>query len=615
MHSGFRWRDDAVNGWARARSQVARRKAPTFHLCALAILACALAHCPPAAEASIKVELSGIDDGPARDNVIAYLSLKRYATLDDLSPDTVERIFHRADGEIADALRPFGYYEPKLDATLTADGKNWIARLAITPGRPVMLTEATVDVEGPGAGEPFLRELTDAKPLRAGQQLNHGDYEHLKTELQQRAAARGYLDAHYTRSELAVDPKQWSATATLTLDTGPRYRFGDIVVEQDAIKPALVMRYLRFHKGDWYDSGALLRTQFALDDTQYFRIVEVLPGDRDPATLTVPVRVDARRNNLNKYTIGVGYETDYGARVRFVWYRRLTNDSGHRLRFEANLAENNKQVTATYVVPIGDPALEKAQLDLTGSDEILGDARVKTLALRPSVTHVRGGLQRVMFADVTRTESIAGGVATRDSLIVPGISFSPVPPGFAADSAILSFDPGWFAELLGSAGALGANSNFLRLHLRDQWRFKLTAGWYLLARAELGTTMVKNFDDLPTQYRFFAGGDRSVRGFAFNSLSPVEIVPGTTPPQELRTGGKDLAVGSLEIEHDLPRHFAVALFTDVGNAFNHFGDPLEYSAGIGVRYKLPFVGFGIDIAQPLSRTGSPRLHLNVSPIF
>ena len=604
-----------MNTRARGRPPEARCSGPAFRQAALAVLAGVLAQFAPVAHASIRVELSGIDDGPARDNVVAYLSLKRYATIDDLSPDAVERIFHRADGEVADALRPFGYYQPKLDATLTADGKNWIARLAVTPGPPVVLTHATVSLEGPGAGEPFLRELVDSAPLRAGQQLNHGAYDRLKSELQQRAAANGYLDAHYTFSELAVDPTQLSATATLTLDTGPRYRFGDIVVEQDAITPALALRYLRFHKGDWYDSTAILRTQFALDDTQFFRMVEVLPGNRDPATLTVPVRVDAQRNQRNKYTIGVGYETDYGARVRFVWYRRLTNERGHRFRFEANVAENNQQLTATYVVPIGDPALEKAQLDLTASDELLGDARVKSLTLRPSVTHVRRGLQRVMFADVVRTDSVAGGESTVSNLVVPGISLSQVPPAFVSDTAVLSFDPGWYAELLGSAAPLGSNSNFLRLHLRDQWRFKLGSGWYLLTRAELGATLVKNFDEFPTQYRFFAGGDRSVRGFAFNSLSPVEPVPGTTPPQELRTGGKHLAVGSLEIEHDLPRHFAVALFTDVGNAFNHFGDPLEYSAGIGVRYKLPFVGVGIDIAQPLSRTGSPRLHLNVTPVF
>ena len=40
---------------------------------------------------------------------------------------------------------------------------------------------------------------------------------------------------------------------------------------------------------------------------------------------------------------------------------------------------------------------------------------------------------------------------------------------------------------------------------------------------------------------------------------------------------------------------------------------MEYSAGVGLRYRLPVVSIGIDVAQPLSSSGSLRLHLNISP--
>jgi translocation and assembly module TamA len=72
-------------------------------------------------------------------------------------------------------------------------------------------------------------------------------------------------------------------------------------------------------------------------------------------------------------------------------------------------------------------------------------------------------------------------------------------------------------------------------------------------------------------------------------------------------------VGTVELVHDLPRNLAVATFFDIGNAFNRFGDPLAYSAGIGLRYRLPVVSLGMDIAKPLSESGSPRLHINISP--
>jgi outer membrane translocation and assembly module TamA len=46
------------------------------------------------------------------------------------------------------------------------------------------------------------------------------------------------------------------------------------------------------------------------------------------------------------------------------------------------------------------------------------------------------------------------------------------------------------------------------------------------------------------------------------------------------------------------------------------GDPLEYSAGVGLRYRLPFLMIGLDVAQSISDTSrSPRLHVNFTPEF
>ena len=136
-----------------------------------------------------------------------------------------------------------------------------------------------------------------------------------------------------------------------------------------------------------------------------------------------------------------------------------------------------------------------------------------------------------------------------------------------------------------------------------------------MLRGELGASLTHNFDRLPGIYRFFAGGDRSVRGFAYDSLSPVEsvVLRGQTTPSERNIGGRDLLVGSVEVVRDLPRNFAIATFFDIGNAFDKFGDQLAYSAGVGVRYRLPVVSIGLDIAQPLSQSGGPRLNLNISP--
>ena len=562
--------------------------------------------------------------------MIAFLSLSRYQTLTDLDDALVERLQQRASAEVEDALRPFGYYSPKLTATLTKDGPNWVSRLTIDPGPPTMLTQASVRIEGSGASDPSLTQLLAESPLVPGKQLNHPTYDRLKSELLRHALARGYLDARWTESELSVDPQKREASARLLMQTGERYRFGKVTIEQQTLKPSLMQRYLRFHEGDWFDSGELLRTQFALDDSAYFGSVEVLPGDRDSTALTVPIDIRASRTKRNSYTVGAGYSTDQLWRVTGTWDNKLLNENGHRFRIDVSVGTNAQSYGATYTIPVGDPALEKLEFAATQAYSSPGDVHSITGILHAGLTQVRGRWQYVPSVDFAHTESQVAGANSTGNLIVPGISFAQVPVGFMSNStdqsSIIGATPGtlpsatgvstaaadatgFYAQILGSAESFHSDVSFVQLHVRDAWRFVIAPKWRLVLRAEVGTTIVRDFGQLPVNYRFFTGGDQTVRGYAYQSLSP-------TDDQGQKSGGKDLLALSTEIDRDIRQNLALAVFCDGGNALMRFGDPLAYGAGVGIRYRLPFLSMGIDVAKPLSNGGgSPRLHLNISPVF
>ncbi len=570
----------------------------------------------PASGAAITVEVTGVE-GAVKDNVIAFLSLTRYANVADLDQDRVDRLALRAPQEARSALKPYGYYAPEVSASVTpaSDGKGWKAVVSVTPGEPVLLVEADVALAGPGRDEPFLQDLIANSPLGIGKRLSHADYDSLKGSLQRVAASNGYLDATWTRAALEVNPARREARALLTLDTGERYRFGTTVIEQDFLDPDLVRRYLRYREGDWYDAVKLLRTQFALDDSDYFSVVEVLPEARDREAKIVPIRIGSEQNKRHRYKIGAGYATDTEWRVLLGWTNRQLNRKGHRLSTEARLSALEQRIDINYVIPWTDPALEKLSFRLLGGTVESGDVTTTGVSLRPGLTQVLGRWQRVLFTNIDYTSDDVPGtgmagdpsVATqRDLLLVPGISYALLPKGFIDTTAA---GRGLYAELLGSTSALGSDSDFTRLLVRDERRFGLGGPWYLILRGELGASAVGDFQELPVLYRFFAGGDRSVRGYGYEELSPVDAAGN-------KVGGRHKVVGTLEIERELPRNFSVAAFVDAGNAFDKFGDPLEYSAGIGVRYRLPFVSVGIDVAQSLSEPDrSPRLHFNFTPIL
>lgn len=597
-----------------------RQRNPAFPLLALLLIALAMP-----VHAEIQVEVRGVAED-VRANILAYLSFERYKGSDDLSREFVDRLQERCEREVRSAMRPFGFYDPKVVSAVRNEGNgdDFQVLIDVTPGEPVLVDTVAVNVTGPGASDEIFTRITSDPPIRIGDRLMHSNYEALKGGLLRAASTYGYLDARMTRNEMRVDPRGHAAQIYIDFETGERYRFGETSIEQGAIDEKLVRRFLRYQPNQLFDATELLRTQFALDDSQYFSTVEVLPQDRDREQHIVPVDITAEPNRRSRYQFGVGYGTDTEVRGTASWENRLVNRHGHRFRTEVRGAALEQSVDARYIVPIGDPATEKFTLQLTGLQERRADTDSRDFNFAPSFTHIRGPWfgqywQRVTYVEFLQTSSelITSGIKDTQQLIIPGISYSLVPRNYLGEAL---FSRALYGELRGSHKTLGSDSDFLQVRLQAERVFDIAPKWHVLLRGELGATALSKTSGLAVSQRFFAGGDRSVRGFGRDDLSPVREVMDADGNLVLeKTGGKHLLVGSVELVRDLPRNFAVAVFADGGNAFDEFGDPLMYSVGLGFRLRLPVVSVGIDVAQALTTPAGetdrpgPRLHLNFSP--
>jgi translocation and assembly module TamA len=612
-------------------------------LSAVTLLTLGIASLATPALGGITVEVRGVEEEILA-NVLVYLSFERYKDSKDLSKDFVERLQERSEREVRAALKPFGYYEPTVTSSVKPEGsgsdQNYRVTIAVTPGQPVVVENVYVRVTGPGADDVVFTRITSNPPIRPKQRLNHSAYEELKGGLLRAAATYGYLDARMVRNEMRVDPASHVADIDISLETGSRYRFGATTITQDAIDESLVRRFLRYRQDEPFNASELLRTQFALDDSQYFSTVEVLPEERDRDEHIVPVSITAEPNRKSRYQFGVGYATDTEVRGTAAWENRRVNRRGHRFRTEIRAAAVEQSLDARYIVPIGDPATEKFTLQLTGLNQRLADVDSRSINFMPNLTHVVDSWflkdvqwQRVTYVELLRerSEFIESNRIVTQTLLIPGVSFSLVPRGYLGESL---FTRALYFEVRGSNNALGSDSDFLQVRVSAERVFDLKrkdkpSKWHVLLRGDIGATALSKTSALATTQRFFAGGDRSVRGFGPRDLSPITPVfqaDGVTPlldddgnPVFEKTGGKHLFTASVEVIRDVGKSWAVALFGDAGNAFDNFDDPLMYSVGIGMRLRLPAVSVGIDVAQALTtpvgdndRPG-PRLHLNFSP--
>ena len=412
-----------------------------------------------------------------------------------------------------------------------------------------------------------------------------------------------------------MNPTDLTADARLTLETGGRYEFGELQLEQGVIDDDLLRAYVRFAPGQPYSPDKLNGTQYALEDSNYFSSVVVTPGERDKTNLTVPVHVHVEQNKRNRYAVNAGYGTDTGIRGQFTWDNRLINKRGHRSRFELTASEVRYEALARYAIPVGDPSLEKLEFTLGYTDEEIGDLQSQRVELTGGLTQVFGRWQQVMFLRLNDERTIyPDGSSDQALLLIPGISYASLPPNFLTGWVR---DAAYYVELSGSPATLGSDASYVRFYGRAERVWPITGPWHFRGRAELGTSWVDDFSALPASQRFFAGGDRSVRGFGLNELSPPLSETDTRATSSGQGGGGEhKVVASVEIERDFPRNFRGAVFFDTGNAFNDWSTPLEYSMGVGIRWKLPMLMIGIDVAQALSEPGmNPRFHLNITQVL
>jgi translocation and assembly module TamA len=564
----------------------------------------ALLVAPLGARADIEIAIPDVTEQVAT-NVREFLSLTRYAERKDISQETMSRLLRRVVTETQQALEPLGYYEPQVTYDAKQNGEHWQVTIHVQPGRPVRLSDVTINTTGPGAHVAAIQEVLDERELKPGLRLNHGTYERVKGNLLRAAKNAGYLDAHFTRNELVIDREARRATATLELDTGERYRYGTIAIAQDVINDAAMRRLLRMKENDPYTLDSLLRTQYVLDDTQYFSTVDIESGTPDKESKTVPMTVHAEPNRKHRFGTSLGYGTDTRFRGTFSWENRRVNDSGHRSRLELLGSSVVKDITERYAIPVMDVALEKLEFTATVRQEELADVRSDRQEIGSSLTQVMGRWQRVLFLRLSNETSIEPTQRKTQFYVIPGISYSTLP------SYVVGGRPRpytLYTELRGSPQTLGSDASYIQMRIQAERYFDFGPLGELRLRGEIGATWTPSYDLFPVSQRFFAGGERSVRGFALNELSP-------TDDQGNRIGGKNLATGSIELERRLPNNFGAAVFFDAGNAFMHFGDPLEYSAGIGARYHIAVASLGVALAQPLSRSGNPRLHLYIATQF
>ncbi|WP_174822376.1 autotransporter assembly complex family protein [Pantoea sp. CCBC3-3-1] len=551
---------------------------------------CLIAAAPAAQAATVRLQVTGLS-GELQKNVRARLST---ISGEEVSADG--RFRARVSDAVKEGLKALGYYDPTIEFELQpppAGGKRPVLLTKVTAGEPVKLAGETVIIRGEARTDEDYQELLRSGKGKIGGVLNHGDYDSFKSSLSNMALRKGYFDGDYRKSQLGVSVERREAFWDIDYDSGQRYRFGDVSFEGSQIREEYLQNLVPFKKGDYYSSRDLAELNRRLSATGWFNSVVVAPQfDQSRKTKVLPLHGVVSPRTENTIETGVGYSTDVGPRVKATWKRPWVNSYGHSFTTSANISAPEQQLDFSYKIPLLKNPIEQYYLLQGGLKRTdLNDTKSDSSTLAASrYWESSTGWQRAVNLHWSLDHFTQGNVTNTTMLIYPGVSINRtrsrggLMPTWG-DSQRYSLDV--------SDTSWGSDIDFAVVQAQNVWIRTLADKHRFVARGNLGWIETNDFERVPPDLRFFAGGDRSIRGYKYKGISPRD-------DDGKLTGASKLATGSLEYQYNVTGKWWSAVFIDSGEAVNDIKQSnVKTGAGFGVRWQSPVGPIKLDIARPV----------------
>lgn len=530
--------------------------------------------------------------------------------------DRLEETEMAASLRLKDALEAYGYYGAQWQQRYEKSGlKKYLIIFSIKLGNPIKVRNIDLKKTGSGSEISSVKKLYDQFPIHPQDVLDQMAYEEWKGRVISLLNARGYANAVYTKHEILIDRDHFWADIYLWLNTGPRYKFGNIKIQGAENYPRwFINRYLSFKPGDWYSPKSLSVTQSNLRNADRFSDISVQSQVDKAVNDTIPVSIHLKSMPTQHLKVGAGYSTDIGPNAALIYDNYDAFNAAQHVRVSLLVAQLNRNASLTYNWPVGknvgsqyvaQGSYQNQTLTAYDSNEILASFG-RQWSMRNNNSRNRVGTLEALVNFEQANYTVAGGV-NNSFYIYPSLQYS-----VQSFRNILRPISGYslVARAEGASKVWGSTANFVRFSARGAWHDRIDQNWVVGARAKLGAMWLNGpISDLPPNLRFFAGGQNSLPGYAYQSQGPVDS-------ENEVEGGRLLAVAGFDIQRFVSKDWAVVAFYDAGNAFNQFSEfRVLQDVGLGFRWYSPVGPVRFDLAHPLVNPQTPAIRIAFSVGF
>ena len=561
----------------------------------------------PSADANVRkianYELSVEAPSDSRALLMEHLDLARFQRTPEaerLSAVELDRLSATTPAQAKALLETQGFFNATVLLSRAAEPSQKVL-ITVQTGPQAQVDALDFKFAGElGAAEPdktsreLQASLRRAWALPVGEAFSQGAWSSAKSGLLARARSGGYPMARWADTAAHVDVETNRVSLAVELDSGPLFHLGELRIEGLRYHSEQTVRRLaNFAPGDDYSERVLIEFQERLQKTLLFDSVSVeLLADGDPAQAkAVPVRVLLREAPRQQATTGIGYHANTGQRVTVEHLHRLPFGLPLRSKEKLDLGRDLRAAEIEISShPLANLSRNLAALQI--EQDLSGNQITTNLSARIGRLHESGQDERLIYAELLRAREEQLGTTVNTGAASLNVQWI----RRRLDSALLPTE-GYQALLLLGGGradsSVASSGVFGKTQFKLGWYKPLGLNWYGNARLELGQVLAGGHVGIPDKLLFRAGGDESVRGYAYHGLGPVA--------NGLDVGGRVLGVGSIELARPLARSlpaFWGAVFVDAGNAAAGWGSyKPAIGYGVGLRWRSPVGPLRIDLAR------------------
>ncbi len=412
--------------------------------------------------------------------------------------------------------------------------------------------------------------------------------------------------ARLVARDVIADHKTNTVAVTISADGGPVAPIGDTSVDgTETVDPDFVRHYSLLNPGRPYSPKALTKASDRLRKLGVFSSVTIREAEKLDAEGRIPLGIKVSEGKHRYFGVGAQYSTIDGFGLSGYWGHRNLFGRAESLRIEGSVSRigettDYEKLDYSAGILFSKPGFMLPTMTLDASirakSENTESYEAKTVTAATSLTY-----------EINDTDKITGGaeVSYADTFDAFGdqkyLTFA-IPVEFERDARNDKLNP-----TSGYRALINAKPSYEALNGTIFSSFEGLATGYLGFGAEDGVVLAGKLsvgtiigggglENIPVNRRFYAGGGGSVRGYAYQEISPRNGAGDAT-------GGRSYAIATAEVRVKVTDNIGIVPFIDaatVGSESVPDFDDVRAGAGVGLRYNTPFGPLRLDVAVPLN---------------